>query len=602
MPNVPFIANDRNFANIPNLDNRAPGPDAFGAGLGQGIQSAAGSAADAFAAVQARRADAEATQAWMEYSSKVGKYLNGDMDPQTGAVIPGALAKNGYDARGVAQGFGKANQEWVGEYKGKLSADALRLFQQRADAMSINTMERLTDHEAREMRNGDVGTFAGAAAAANIEAQRNWTDTNAFNGILASGETSLSKALRLKGASTAEIAVEVDKYRNKAVADRVQTAIANKRYDDALALVADKRLMPEQQGELAGIVERAKEQQMRLEQSQAAYKESQLTKSEAAKLSKLERETNWRDPAQRAKYFEIAGASPSPVAAEEYWNKGKQMESAVQRSEDASQKAANVIARNSLMSELDTGLKLGPRGEIIKVSVEERGAAILDAVRRGDITFAQGEKLQESAKKYGTQKIQDLNAQIFSRVIPEAKKYFAMKDNGTEWALDENGRQVVGRDAKNVPFDPKTPLFSRRYDTGQKQLGGMLVTSDRDIPPQFRSAVGPVSADEQVTIDNVQEALNIVNDQMLVDSSITVEKGVALFSEMIRPEKERIAKGNIASRFQEQQKIVDDMRLAWQQKALFKNVPAAVQNNVTLDSLRSSAFQRAFGNNRPHIP
>ncbi len=36
MPNVPYIANQRNLTNLPSGSVQAPGPDAFGAGLGAG--------------------------------------------------------------------------------------------------------------------------------------------------------------------------------------------------------------------------------------------------------------------------------------------------------------------------------------------------------------------------------------------------------------------------------------------------------------------------------------------------------------------------------------------------------------------------------------
>lgn len=596
MPNVPYIANQNNLTNLPSVSVQAPGPDAFGAGLGAGIQNASANIGQALEQVRARKARVNITAAQADLASKQAAFMHGSVDPQTGAVVPGALSKQGLDATGVASAFAKQNQDWMTEYKSKLSSEEWAQFEPWAMERTGDGVSRMAEHEVVEGRKGEIESHLASSSTLYNVALRNYDkDKEYFKGVDDSANA-LASAMNVQGKRGADITDEVSKLRNKSAVDRVQSAIANKRYDLASAYAASDRLSPEQQGELAKRIESEREEEKRLAKAQLDYDRMELHRQEAAKFSKAVRHVNWANPAEVEEYFSSVDASVSPTAAEEYTNKGRQIQSAYWSGVKNVQTEAQKIARNRLESELYVGLKVGSQGEIIKAVPDERHAAIDDAVRKGDLSFDQGKRLHEKVDSDKEKAMQDLAAEVLTTVVPEAKKFFVYKENSTTLVFDDNGRPVIGKpNPKKPQYDQNTELFVRRYSAVKKTLGGMDVTG-RPVPAEFRSAVSDVSVieKESVTLEQFCDALRLVNDMQRSDPTMTHAKAVEKFREIIRPAKDAAAKNSIANAMALERIVQRNMESRWQQSYLDKTYPAD-QAPMTADRLRSSTFINAFG-------
>jgi hypothetical protein len=597
MPNVPFIANQRNLTNLPGVSVQAPGPDAFGAGLGEGIQDLGNSLGQAFTQIRERKERVNVMASKADLASKQTAFMHGTVDPQTGAVVPGALSKQGLDASGVALSFSKQNQEWLKEYKSKLSAEEWAQFEPWAMDRLNDGVSRMADHEIIEGRKGQVESFLASSETMYNVAVRNYDKDKEYDKGVDDSAMALASAMNVQGKTGQEIADKVNKLRNKSAVDRVQSAIANKRYDLAMKYAASDKLLPEQQGELAKRIESEREQEKRLAKAQLDHDAAELHNIEAAKFSKASRYVNWGDPAEAEKYFSAVDASPSPTAAEEYTNKGRQLQASYWSGVKEVQTEEQKKARNRLESELSVGLKVGPRGEVIKAVPDERHAAIDAAVRNGDLLFSQGKGLHDMVDSDHAKAMQDLAAEVLTTVVPEAKKYLAYKENGTTLAFDDAGRPVIGKPGnKKPPYDPKKELFSRKYETGGKKLGILPVDESfiSGMPDDWKKSVTPVYEEENVTLENVSDALRLVNDMMRSDKTMTHAKAVEKFREIIRPAKDAAAKASIANTLALERIVQRNFESRWMQSYVDRTAPVD-RTPMTADRLKSSTLQRAFG-------
>jgi len=531
--------------------------------------------------------------------------MNGDVDPATGNVIPGALSQLGHGSAGVSAKFTEKAKEWTDAIQTSLTPEQSKLLKPRLDAMFNNTMERLTDHEAREMRNGDVQSYMGVAEISKSNALSAWSNGTEFEQQLNGGSTSLAKALSAQGVPPEQIKAEVQKYQNGASVDRVQTAIKFGKYNDARLLLtdskfADPRLTPEQRADLAKLADSEQQAKIHRDRAEAAFNAQQLHLSEAAKLSKQARNVNWANPVEAEKYFAAANSSPSPTAAEEYTDKGKQLQREFWREQNTAQTAKQKIARNRLESELSLGIKVGSRGELITPVPDERHAAIDAAVRSGDLLFSQGKGLHDMVDSDHAKAMQDLAAEVLTTVAPEARKYLAYKDSGTELVLDASGRPAIGKPGQGKPpFDPTTEVFKRKFDTGRRTAkyitGGYEGAGLEDEGPV---ETVPVIGQEVVTISDVSDALRLVGDMMRSDKTMTHSKAVEKVREILKPAQDAAAKEGIRKTLEMQRILQRNTEMQWKMSYLDRSVPAD-NTPMTMERLRQSSISRVFGSKAP---
>jgi putative thioredoxin len=148
----------------------------------------------------------------------------------------------GLPAEGVSKSFAEQVEAWKGEYQGKLSPEQQRMFSPWAESVSLTSMDRLTDHETRELRAGRIQTHEGAADTHLKNAQDNWTDFATWNGSLGAASAELDKALALKGVSKEMRDAEVAKLQASGALGRVKMALESNRFGDARKMLDDPRV------------------------------------------------------------------------------------------------------------------------------------------------------------------------------------------------------------------------------------------------------------------------------------------------------------------------------------------------------------------------
>jgi hypothetical protein len=555
MPNVPITINQQNIANLPSLGIPTPGPDAFGAGLGQGIASAAGTMFDAYQRVRKQRDDAAITSAYAEFAGRIGRQLNGDV-ADDGTVVPGALSTQGHDADGVAQKFAANLKTIDSEYQQKLTPEQFQSWKLRADVLAGDTIERLASHESRERQRGDVESYHASAMTLGKQALDSWTDSKTFNAHLHDGGEALRASLTRGGMAPDLAAARVDGWRNGLVFNRVEAAVAADRFADATELLSDPRLSTEQRGKLKDAISRQQERATSLAAAKVEHAKRMVEDGERDRLSAAMMRLDFSDPQAVADFEDTTRKSAAPHVAMAYFDQVQGMKRRV--AEDMKKDAAQIQkekadgAYRQMYRSLSTGLHVDANGALVRHSPAERVAMIEQAFAMPDgLKLDDRNALLRDVKKDSDKRAQDVTAEVFSKVVPEAKKYFATTDGGAEFRLDDNGRLVIGQDAKKkVAFDPATKLFHRTYDPGHKVMS--------DLTRKW--SVEPAPVTEDVTLADIQDSLRVVKERMDVDPKMTVEAGVDLFRDLAGRSLDKMAKNKIQVSLREQSGLTEVMR------------------------------------------
>jgi len=545
MPNVPTFISDKNIAVSPRVEMPAPSAAAMGAGLFQGAMNAAGEVGAAWAQVQRQRDDLAASSAYTEYAGVVGQYLHGQTGPN-GAVVPGALSAQGRGAQNITVGFADRVKNLDGNYMKKLTPDQYRLWKQRADILTQNTLERLTVHEADQMRKGDIEEATANADAMLREsvAGNNWSNGDTFENVyMVPMRKNLETALTRAGMHPSMVREKVAEAERGAVVNRVQAAIGARSWESATALLDDPRINDEQRGMLRHNIEAGMERAKREAEEGAAKALRDARQSAKEGLDRAILETDYTsgasvdaalDSVRQGPFADLAlYAHDQIMARRDRVLKDQQKDAAVIQAEKAD------ASYRQMYRALSTGMHVDDRGALVPYSPAERVAMIDQAFAMpGGLKLEDRNALLSAVKKDSDKRVQDMTASVFSRVVPEASQFFATTDGGTEFRMDDNGRLVLGKDKKKAVFSPATKVFKRSYDSGRNHAPAV----------------------EAVTLADLQDALSVVKARMEVDPKMTAEAGVELFRELAGKSIDHLAKSRISVALREQAGLAEAMR------------------------------------------
>jgi hypothetical protein len=557
MPNVPTFINKQNIALPPQVNMPAPSAAAMGAGLYQGAMNAAGEIGAAWAQVKQRRDDLAASSAYTEYAGMVGQYLHG----QTGAdgtALPGALSAQGRGAQNITAGFAERIKNLDGNFAKKLTPEQYQLWKQRADILTQNTVERLTVHEVDQMRKGDIEQASANAQAMLRESVsgNNWSNGDTFENVyMVPMRKNLEIALTESGMHPAMVREKVAEAERGAVENRVQAAIGAGSWESARMMLSDKRLNAEQRGMLAHKIEDGMERAKRAAEVQAAKELKAAEDTTKEQLAYAILHTDYTDGEAVDGVLESVKQAPFPELALQAHDQIQMRRSRVvaEQQKSAEQIKAEMAdgAYRQLYRSMSTGLHVDSNGVIVHYSPAERVAMIDQAFALPDgLKLSDRNALLEAVKKDSDKRVQDVTAAVFSKVVPEAKPYFATTEGGAAFRLDDNGRLVLGQKNDKAQFDPATKLFRRMYDPGRKVW--------HDAASKMVDESAPVA--EAVTLADIQDSLRVVKERMDVDPKMTADDGVVLFRELAGRSLDKLAKNKIQVSLREQSGLTEAIR------------------------------------------
>lgn len=165
-PDVPRFTPTEQNADLSVARVTAPGADSFGAGLGEGIQRAAQSAAGI---IKAEREKADRTATLQARTSLDQVEVDLLYNPQTGA-----LAKRGQDAFTVDQSTLKAYDEQVAKVEGGLATDG----QKQAFLLMAAQRRAEINKQLQRHISGELTSYADAANKASLESTLNNVSAN----------------------------------------------------------------------------------------------------------------------------------------------------------------------------------------------------------------------------------------------------------------------------------------------------------------------------------------------------------------------------------------------------------------------------------------
>lgn len=583
MPNVPFITNDRNLANIPNLDNRAPGPDAFGAGFGQGLQSLAGDMNQYAQRLKVKEDRLAIENATTRYDQWLGDFTVGKMD-QNGTLLPGTgyLSRKGAEVRGASVKLLMDEEQVYRDIASGLSDDQRMEFDQRRAVRLQNTRDRLAGHEAMEMKNDRIGSGIATAQARMMSAISDPDNGDKFKGQTVEGIGALIGALQEDGKTPEEIGLKVAEYKSNAWASRIDAILkrgklrsdagaANADFLQAERMIEDKDtfLVPEQKERMLLEAKDARAYFDRLAEHNAAL----AAKAEDSNLAKAYMNVDWTNPQSRAAFLDRARTSPVPSVADNYFQRAKAMQESI---ENEANKNANDAANKETFRFLENGVYYGKNGEILHLSESQWRSKIDDFFIKG-ATIAERDKLNEIVKQHSDKRVQDFVSRVFSEVLPDEAKYFVSKDGAIQ--LDDFGQPIIAKQGSGKPqFSPSTEAFKRQAYSGAMAVqDGFYTTRYKnlaEVPDRLKKYAKPDVIAESVSLANIQQASRAMKDMLLNDKNMTVPEAVKQFKEMVKPDMKRISmlriSDAIAAKYNEAKTLEENFKARMLNKTLKK--------------------------------
>jgi hypothetical protein len=547
MPNVPTFISDKNIAVSPRVEMPAPSAAAMGAGLFQGAMNAAGEVGAAWEQVQRQRDDLAASSAYTEYAGMVGQYLHGQTGPN-GSVVPGALASQGRGAQNITVGFADRVKNLDSNYMKKLTPDQYRLWKQRADILTQNTLERLTVHEADQMRKGDIEEATANADAMLREsvAGNNWSNGDTFENVyMAPMRKNLETALTRAGMHPAMVREKVAEAERGAVINRVQAAIGARSWESAAALLDDPRINDEQRGMLRHNIEAGMERAKREAEQAAAKDKHDFEVFENNRFASRWMDMDWTDELKVRDFEDELRASGAPHIAMSYYNNAQSMRAAVAKdmqksAEERQKERASEQYRVNIVS-AENGVAIGRDGRVRVMAPAEHLAMLDQQVMSGAIKLEDRNRIAANVTKKMTAREGDFTKRAITEVMPNAMQYFAMKDNSSELSLDSDGSLIIGRQFKTKFFKPQDKTgYQRKYLA----------------PGSGGEAKKKVDA---LTIENIQDALSMVREQLRADPKMSVPDAVELFRRMTVGDAKQLAIGSFDDQMRERAELVRKM-------------------------------------------
>lgn len=191
--------------------------DAFGAQVGRGLQEIAGginSAASAFEARDALKAEADARQALQDYR---GVVRSGLYDPQTGYLSQTGENALGENRQRTHENLASARDEIVSG----LSPAARRIFSQSADALDNSAQDSTIRHEGVQLRGFTMESFEASAQGYLEDALLHANDDTKFSSNMEAAERELRAAAALQGTAPEQVELQVEALRSSGHGGRV---------------------------------------------------------------------------------------------------------------------------------------------------------------------------------------------------------------------------------------------------------------------------------------------------------------------------------------------------------------------------------------------